>query len=188
MHINVIGDPFDLQHLAASIRNSSNFRFAWQFFSVSAADLDSIGSVAEILDVIVTQPVLHSFLANSLDEIYPREFQIAPLHKHASIVRDGAAFLDTLSRASLDRLGAYSRDLSRSTADERKPIHKLFSRMGHYTAFTIEPGRNQSCNICQEHNSHLFSNWFFDVAWDYIFLLSWPQASMFWMGCLTDTD
>ena len=188
MHIEPISDAFDLQHLAASIRRSSNFRFAWQFYSVTAADLDSVGTVAEILSVIIAQPGLHAFLAISLDEIYPRDFQIEPLHKHASIVRDETSFLDTMARASLDRLGAYSRDLSRSTAEEREPIHKLFSRMGRYSAFTIASGINSDCNICRHHNSHLFSNWFFDVAWDYIFLLSWPRESLFWMGCLTDTD
>lgn len=188
MQIEATSDSFDLQHLAASIRHSSNFRFEWQFYSVTDADLDSIGTVAEVLSVIIAQPTLHAFLANSLDDIYPRDFQIEPLHRHASIVRDGASFLDTMTRASLDRLGAYSRDLSPSTAEEREPIHKLFSKMGRYSAFAIEPGRNADCDVCRYHNSHLFSNWFFDVAWDYIFLVSWSHASLFWMGCLTDTD
>ena len=93
-----------------------------------------------------------------------------------------------MTRASLDRLGAYSRDLSPSTAEEREAVHKLFSRMGPYSAFKIDPGTHPDCDICRQHNSHLFSNWFFGVAWDYIFLVSWPLASLFWMGCLTDTD
>jgi hypothetical protein len=150
MHIEAICDSFDLGPLAASIRRSSNFRFAWQFYSVFGADLNALATTAEILRVIITQPSLHFFLANSLDDIYPRKFQIEPLHEHATIVRGGASFLDTMARASLDRLGAYSRELSPSTADEGEPIHKLFSRMGQYSAFTIEPGRVSTCTFCQQ--------------------------------------
>ena len=188
MHIDSIPDPIDLQTLAASIRRSSNFRFSWQFYSVFTEALDSLGTVAKILDAIIAQPELHSFLAETLDDIYPRQFRIEPLHKHASVIPDGSFFLDTVARASLDRLGAYSRDLSPSTAQEREPIHKLFSQKGRYSAFTVVPGNNPDCEICRQHNSHLFSNWFYDVAWDYTLFVSWPNSALFWMGCLTDTD
>ena len=188
MYLAPTTDPIDLKELATSIRRSSNFRFTWQFFTVTGKDLDSIGTVAELLSIVIEQPQLHSFLAKTLDEIYPRHLEVEPLHKHASIVLDPSSFLDTMARASLDRLGAYSRNLSPATADEREVIHKQFSQIGRYWAFTIDPGNSRDCSICQQHNNHLFSNWFYGVAWDYIFLVSWPHASVFWIGCLTDTD
>ena len=188
MHIAPIDDPLDLSDVACAIRRSSNFRFAWQFFSLYADDMRSYATIAASLDAIIRQRELHSFLAESMDVIYPRTFAIAPLHEHASIVNDGGYFLDTMTRASLDRLGAYSRDLSPSTSEERSPIHKLFSSIGPYVAFHTQPGNRSDCDDCRSPNNDLISNWFFDVAWDYTFLLTWPSASVLWMGCLTDTD
>ena len=188
MQIVTIEDPFDLSKVADAIRRSSNFRFAWRFFSLYTNQLRSYATVATSLDAIIHQPELHSFLADSMDDIYPRKFEISPLHSHASIVNDNGYFLDTMTRASLDRLGAYSRNLSLSTSEERAPIHKLFSSIGPYVAFHTQPGNKPDCDICRSHNNHLFSNWFFDVAWDYTLLLTWPSASVLWMGCLTDTD
>lgn len=188
MLIAPIDDPFDLSKLASAIRGSSNFRFAWQFFSLHADDLRTHATIAASLDAIVHQRELHSFLADSMDDIYPRAFEIAPLHCHASIVNDSGYFLDTMTRASLDRLGAYSRDLSPSTSQERSSIHGLFSSIGPYIAFHTQPGNKPGCDDCRSHNNDLISNWFFDVAWDYTFLLTWPSASVLWMGCLTDTD
>ena len=188
MNIAAIDDPFDLTEVAVAIRRSSNFRFAWRFFWLCADDLHSTATVAASLSAIIHQRELHSFLADSMDDIYPRTFEISPLHVHASIVTDNEYFLDTLTRASLDRLGAYSRSLSASTSKERAPIHKLFSSIGPYLAFHTQAGNKPDCNDCRSHNNDLISNWFFDVAWDYTFLLTWPSASVLWMGCLTDTD
>ena len=188
MYLAPIEDPLDLNKLAVAIRSSSNFRFAWRFFTLYADDLRSYSTVAASLDAIVRQPDLHSFLSESMDDIYPRKFEIHPLHNHASLVNDGGYFLDTLTRASLDRLGAYSRDLSPSTSDERDAVHQLFSSVGRYIAFHTQPGSNPNCEYCKSRNSDLISNWFFGVAWDFTFLLTWPTASLLWMGCLTDTD
>ncbi len=188
MEIQTIDDPFDLSELAAAIRRSSNFEFAWQFFSLRADDLRSENAVASALDAIVSRPDLHAFLAESVDHIHPQKFEIAPLHVHASVERDDNYFLDTLARASLDRLGAYSRDLTASTAAERSTIHRLFSSIGSYLAFHTQPGNTPGCDGCRIHNNDLISSWFFDVAWDYTLLLTWPATSTMWMGCLTDTD
>jgi hypothetical protein len=188
MHIDAIEDPLGLGSLAASIRHSSNFRFAWRFYRVQGKDLRQVGSISAILRAIIEVPALHSFLADTPDNTYPSPFQIEPLHRHASIDRDLAGFLDTMARASLDRLGAYSQDLSPSTPDEREVINKLFSRVGSYSAYTINPGTQADCEDCRQHDSHLFSNWFYGVAWDYTFLVTWPLASILWMACLTDTD
>jgi len=188
MHLSPTDDCFDLTALSKSICASSNFRFAWQFYDYRGPGLESPDSMRTALNLIAADDSLHDFLRSSLDDIYPRDFEIGPLHEHATIKQDGRFFLDTFARASLDRLGAYSRDLSPSTADERKPIHKLFSSPGRYHAFNTEPGAQAGCSICQQHNNDLISNWHFDVAWDYTFLLTWPHASIVWLGCLTDTD
>lgn len=188
MNLNPIDDRIDLSAIATAIRRSSNFRFAWRFFDLDARDLRSPDTIRSALDTITRREDLHSFLRHSLDEIYPRDFQIEPLHCHASIRRDDAYFLDTMTRAALDRLGAYSIDLAPSTAIEREPVHELFSSLGPYVAFTTGPGSFPDCDICKHYNNDLFSNWFFDVAWDYTFLVTWPTAKVFWLACLTDTD
>ena len=187
MNLNPVDDRIDLSAIAAAVRRSSNFRFAWQFFDFKARDLLSPDTLRFALDAIVRREDLHAFLRHSLYD-NPREFEIELLHSHASINRDDAYFLDTLTRASLDRLGAYSHDLTPSTAIEREPIHKLFSSIGTYAAFITTQGSFAGCDICKHHNNDLFCNWFFDVAWDYTFLLTWPAASVIWVACLTDTD
>lgn len=188
MKLTPIDDPIDLEPLAAAVRSSSNFRFAWQFYSLIADDLRAYSTVAASLDAITRRPDLHSFLSESMDDIYPRQFTIEPLHKHACLEMDDGYFHDVMARVSLDRLGAYSRDLSPSTSAERTVVHRLFSSAGEYFAFHTKPGNDPHCEYCKSHNNDLISNWFFDVAWDYTFLLTWPSASLLWMGCLTDTD
>ena len=187
-HLSLTDDRFDLTALSKSIGASSNFRFAWQFYDYSGPNLESSDSIRTAMNLIAADDSLHDFLRSSLDDIYPRDFEIEPLHEHATIKQDGSYFLDTVTRASLDRLGAYSRNLSSSTASERKPVHELFSSIGKYYAFNTEPGSHTGCDICRHHNNDLISNWHYDVAWDYTFILTWPHASVLWVGCLTDTD
>ena len=188
MFLTPIDDPVDLEGLAKAIRGSSNFRFAWQFFRVYGEDLRASATVAQALDVIVKNSEHHSFLADSMDPRFPQRFEIHPLHIHATLELDGGCFLDTMACASLDRLGAYSCDVSPSTSDERREIHRIFSGPGRYFAFHPQRGDDPDCEHCRKRNNELFSNWFFDVAWDFTFLVTWQDASLLWMGCLTDTD
>ncbi len=188
IHLSLTGDRFDLTALSKSICDSSNFRFAWQFYEYYGPGPESVDSIRIAMNLIATDGSLHGFLRSSLDAIYPRDFEIEPLHEHATIKQDGSYFLDTVTRASLDRLGAYSRNLSSSTAAERKSVDELFSSIGQYLAFNTEPGSQAGCDICRHHNNDLISNWHYDVAWDYTFILTWPHASVLWFGCLTDTD
>ena len=188
MQLSLTHDRFDLAALSKSICASSNFRFAWQFYEYYAPNHESPDSIRTALDLIATDASLHEFLRSSLDDIYPRDFEIEPLHEHATIKQDGSCFLDTVTRASLDRLGAYSRNLASSTAAERESVHQLFASIGKYYAFNTEPGSQAGCDICKHHNNDLISNWHYDVAWDYTFILTWPHASILWLGCLTDTD
>lgn len=188
IHLAVTEDRIGLYGLAKSIRASSNFRFEWQFYDYFGPYDETADSIRSALNLIAVTPELHDFLRSSLDEIYPREFTISPLHEHASIVRDEAYFLDSVTCASRDRLGAYSRDLSASTAAERRPVHELFSSIGEYRAYYTRSGSQPGCEICKIHNNDLFTNWHYDVAWDYTFVVTWQEASLLWLGCLTDTD
>ena len=188
MHLTLTADHFDLTHVANAIRASSNFRFAWQFYHSDAPNLNSPDTVRAALDTIVEDERLHSFLRLSLDNVYPREFEIGRLHEHATIEQDNAYFLDTLARAALDRLGAYSREHTPASESEREPINHLFSGIGTYCAFTTRQGAEPGCVACKHLNNDLFCNWFYDVAWDYTFILTWPSVSTLWLGCLTDTD
>lgn len=188
IHLSLTDDRFDLTALSKSICASSNFRFAWQFYEYYGPNLEAPDAIRNALNLIATTDSLHDFLRTSLDDIYPRDFEIEPLHEHATIKQDGSYFLDTVTRASLDRLGAYSRDLSFSTAAERKPVYELFASIGKYSAFNTGPGSQAGCDVCRHHNNDLISNWHYDVAWDYTFILTWSHASILWFGCLTDTD
>jgi hypothetical protein len=188
MEITTVEDLIDLTRIATLIRASSNFRFAWRFFRVTGNDLRSLGGVMAAFNAITDRADLHSFLRDTLDDIYPRDFTIERLHKHCSLTAAKGEFLDTMARAANDRLGAYSRSLSASTSAERGVIESHFSRLGHFYAFTITPGSQDGCDVCANYNSHLFSNWFFDVAWDFTFFVTWPHARTLWMGCLSDTD
>jgi hypothetical protein len=50
------------------------------------------------------------------------------------------------------------------------------------------PGNSPDCLACRNHNNHLFSTWFYGVAWDWCLFAIWPHCDLFWVGCLTDTD
>ena len=181
-------DPIDLSPVAAAIRGSSCFRFAWRFFNCYLPNLDSAETVRSALSEITCDDELHSFLRDSHAEFDSRQFEIEPLHCHVKIERDGACFLDVITRASLDRIGAYSINRSRSTDEERQPIHQLFSSIGPYSAFYTKPGSEVGCEVCQSRHNDLFTNWYFQFAWDYTFIVTWPASSLIWLGCLTDTD
>ncbi len=64
-------DAFDLQHLAAPFVTRPTSDSRGSSTASLNADLDSIGTVAEVLSVIIARPTLHTFLANSLDDDLP---------------------------------------------------------------------------------------------------------------------
>lgn len=188
MFIRKIPDPIDLSEFAAKVRASSNFRFAWQFHEVD--DFGSSGERAcqRLLDVIVFDADLHEFLSSSLDNYVPRKFKIRPLHGHCEIREGTGEFINTMARAAFDHLGAYSRELIDATPEQREYTRKSFSRLGHFTAYSIFPGTKADCSVCQQHDQHLFSNWFHGVAWDFTYFVLYPTRNIIWIGCLTDTD
>ncbi|MHB0959629.1 MAG: hypothetical protein ACYC0X_29450 [Pirellulaceae bacterium] len=182
MLAHAVDDALDLRELAGRIRGSSNFRFAWRFFSVDGCDLRRADCIWRVLSLIVEAPALHSFLRDTVDDIYPRTFTIDQLHEHCAIESSLDDFLDTIARAANDHLGAYSRALRPSTFEERQAVAALFGSIGDFVAFGIGPGADAECNVCQQYNHQLFSSWFFGVAWDFTFFVTWPKLGLLWMG------
>jgi hypothetical protein len=186
-HLSTIPDAIELDGLAARIRRSSNFRFNWQFYEFDGMDPRSPAAVQSALNLIIGREDLHRFLRESFDDAYDRDFTISRLHEHCR-VEAGPAFENVLAAAAADRLGAYSQDLQQATEQERAEIAELFRGPGDDYAFQLRPGNIPGCPICGTHNHHLFTNWFYGVAWDWCLLATWPDRNLLWLGCLTDTD
>jgi hypothetical protein len=188
LRITRIPDPIDLSDAAAKLRSSSNFRFAWQFHQIDDVDTFDADVCRSLLDHVVADPTLNEFLRSTIDDIYPRDFEIWSLHLHCQIRECTDEFIDTFARGVYDHLGAYSRDLRESTADERGYVRRTFSPLGDFLAYSIFPGNHPDCADCNQYNHQLFSNWYFDVAWDYTYFVAWPDSRIVWLGCFSDTD
>lgn len=188
MRITRIPDPLDLSDAASKLRSSSNFRLSWQFHEVDGVEGIDAEVCRSLLQRIVADPTLHEFLRASIDEIYPPDFEIWPLHEHCEIRECTDEFIDTFARAVFDHLGAYSRELRPSTLEERDFVWQTFSPLGDFCAYSIFPGNHADCRKCQQYNHQLFSNWFFNVAWDYAYFVAWPDRRIVWLGCFSDTD
>jgi hypothetical protein len=180
--------PFSLVELGARICKSSNFRFSWQFYQCSDIDPLAPDSVRQALAVIIATPELHAFLHDSFEPLYDEAFEVEALHEHCRIVAAADEFENVLARASGNHLGAYSQSLRDATAHEKQAIKDMFGRMDEYAAYQLLPGSVAGCTACRYHNNHLFSTWFFDVAWDWCLFALWPRRNLLWVGCLTDTD
>jgi hypothetical protein len=179
----------EIWELQQRIERSSNFRFAWQFFRLEQGRVASPGHARRVLETVITSPHCHRFLRSTFDPMYDADFTISPLHEHATIADAEGEFPNTLAAAAEDRLGAYSHHLRDATPKEAARVRRIFSAAGSYRAFQLLPGSNTACQLCrQHHNNHLFSSWFYGVAWDWCFVLGWPEAGLAWVGCLTDTD
>ena len=186
-NLSTTKDALDLADLAGRIRASSNFRFNWQFCECAGIDPRSPAAVRDALDLIVADENLHRFLRESFDDSYDGAFEIEPVHEHCR-VEAAPDFETILAAAAADRLGAYSQDLQQATAQECAEIAELFHRPGDYCEFQLLPGNVPGCSLCGTHNQHLFTNWFYGVAWDWCLLATWPDRNLLWLGCLTDTD
>lgn len=177
-----------LNGIAKRIRASSNFLFAWQFFHLHGLDPRSPRTALRVLEAVIAVESCHEFLRSSFDGMYGEPFSVEPLHEHCSLDEAEGDFEEILSAAAGDRLGAYSRTLRPSTAAEREEIARIFGLAGRYRAFQLEPGTVRGCQVCAAHNNHVFSTWFYGVAWDWTLVLIWPEERLAWVGCLTDTD
>ena len=173
--------------LAGQIRRSSNFRFSWQFYQFEGFDPCSSAGVRESLSLIIDTPHLHRFLRDSFADVPCDGFEIEPLHEHCHFVV-ASDFESILARAAADRLGAYSVDLHEANLAECALIGDLFRMVGEYQAFELMSGNVPGCAVCRTRNNELFSTWFYGVAWDWCFIVTWPKQKVLWLGCLTDTD
>jgi hypothetical protein len=180
--------PFSLDELANQIRKSSNFRFAWQFYSVDGIDPQSEAGARKALDSIIAIPSLHQFLRDSFEPVFDDSFVIEPLHEHCRCCVASEDFENTLASAANDLLGAYSRTLRPATNAEKQEIARLFGSLGPYHPFELCYGTEKNCPTCNESSHHLFTTWFYGVAWDWCLLAFWPNQKILWVGCLTDTD
>lgn len=177
-----------LEALAAQIRGSSNFRFSWQWFSLGAPMAPSPRAARSIFDKVISQPECHRFLRDSLEDSAQQTFEIAPLHQHCIVEDTTSSFAGTLARAATDRLGAYSRTLVEASPAEVEAVRRTFAPAFPYSAFELQPGNRRDCAGCAGHNNHLFTSWFYGVAWDWCFCLLPHDKALAWVGCLTDTD
>jgi hypothetical protein len=188
MYLATCDGPLPLEDLAARVRKSSNFRFSWQYYQCSGINPQSPGSVRQALEAIIVTPELHEFLRESFDPMYAEAFELEPLHEHYRVAAAAGEFEDTLARAASDHLGAYSKVLRDATATEKQEIIEVFGCIGQYCAYELLPGNVNACRACRDRNNHLFTNWFYGVAWDWCFFVVWPGRDLLWVGCLTDTD
>jgi len=114
---------------------------------------------------VVEAPDCHAFLRESF-EVGPGEsFTIESVHEHSNLAIADGSFEQTLARAAADRLGAYSRDLSDATVSQVGAGRDLFGAPGSYSAFVLTPGTVAGCPVCADYNGHLFTSWFYGVAW-----------------------
>ena len=180
--------PLSLEELARRIRKSSNFRFEWRWFRRTGASGVSAEAARQVLDDLVADPESHRFLRESFDPMYDSSFEIRPIHEHCLVEPRSEEFVDILARAAADRLGAYSRHLAEASRWQRRRVHALFGKLGEYAAFELLPGSAAGCDTCASTGSHLFTNWFYDVVWDWCFVVLWEGSDLAWVGLLTDTD
>lgn len=185
--LTACSDPISFDDLATQIRKSSNFRFTWQFYRCGGTALWSPKDVREMLDSIIAMPDLHRFLRESFAPSGEDTFQIEPLHEHCKV--DIAPVENILASAAADELGAYSQKKWLSTyGAKKKKIGDLLRTLGEHTSYQLLPGAVPDCAVCRRYNHHLFTTWFYGVAWDWCFFVSWAERDLLWMGCLTDTD
>jgi hypothetical protein len=179
--------PLDFERLAARIRRSSHFRVAWQLFEWAGPCKATPRLARQVLETIVLVPELQTFLASS-EPPFTKPLNVHQLHAHCAFKPAGGTFERTLARAAADRLGAYSRILDEAAPDQIREVEKVFQALGPYVPFELLPGQVAGCLECRGHNGHLFSDWFYGVAWDWCYCVIWEGRRLVGLLCMTDTD
>jgi hypothetical protein len=185
----VAGDrsSLDFEQLAVRIRRSSNFRVAWQLFEWGGPCKATPRTARQVLETIVLVPELQTFLASSETPL-TKPPNVQRVHAHCVFKPAGGAFERTVARAAADRLGAYSRILADAAPDQIREVEKVFQALGAYVPFELLPGEVEGCVECRGHNAHLFSDWFYGVAWDWCYCVIWEERRLVGLLCMTDTD
>jgi hypothetical protein len=185
----VADDGIDVhfEQLAARIRRSSNFRVAWQLFEWDGPCKASPRTARQVIETIALVPEYQTFLANS-EPPFTKPLNIQPIHAHSVFKAAGGTFERTLARAAADRLGAHSRIRADALPEQIRDVENRFQRPGPYVPFELLPGEVNGCLACRGHNAHLFSDWFFGVAWDWCYCVIWEARRLVGILCMTDTD
>jgi hypothetical protein len=179
--------PLDLRALARSIRASSNFQFEVIFFRWESDGRPIADAARSILETFIATPDLHAPLRERFHGGYRgASFEISGLEPHARVV-PAEDFEKELARASLDRAGAYSRSLQQASAEEAREVSELFGTLGCYEVGQLVAQQAPGCPTCGW-EAHLFTNWFFGVAWDWCYVVLWREARVAAIVCMTDTD
>ena len=187
--IPVAGDGagLDFQPIAARIQRSSNFRVAWQLFEWVGPCEATPRTAWHALETIVLVPEYQAFLANS-GPPFTKPPTVQPIHAHCEFKTACGTFERTLARGAADRLGAHSRILTDASPGQISDVEKVFRGPGPYVPFELLPGEVAGCMECRGHNVHLFSSWFYGVAWDWCYCVIWEDRSLVGLLCMTDTD
>lgn len=185
----VAGDEvgLDFERIAARIRRSSNFRVAWQLFEWGRPCKATPRTAGQVLETIALVPELQTFLARD-EPPAPEPPSVQHLHEHCRFKIAPGTFERTLASAAADRLGAYSRILADAPPEQIKDVEEVFQGPGPYVPLELLPGEVEGCVECRGHNSHLFSDWFYGVAWDWCYCVIWETRGLVGLVCLTDTD
>jgi hypothetical protein len=172
-----------------AIRASSNFHFEVIFFRWEGDGRPVAEAAHTVLETFIATPELHSPLRERFHGGYRpgTPFEISPLEAHAALVAAGDELEGELARASLDRAGAYSRSQRPASADEVGVVAEMFGALGRYEVAKLVAQPVPGCPTCGW-CGHLFSNWFFGVAWDWCYVVLWREARTAAIVCMTDTD
>ncbi len=185
MHITRIPDPIDMSDAASKIRASSNFRFAWQFHQIDGVETVDANACRALLNAVVADPTLHEFLRSSIDDIYPREFEICPLHDHCQFANAPMILSIPLLAVCLTTWARIHATFENRTPTNAALCERHFRLLGDFAAYSIFPGNDPDCDECKQYNHQVYSNWFFDVAWDYTYFVVWPDSKIVWVGCFS---
>ncbi len=180
--------PVDLEPLASRIRASSNFCFDWQWYRRAPRRPPSGEEAMRLLAAVCRDGELHGFLHRSRDPDDEASFEIELPHSHSRFLPADGGLEQVLARAAADHLGAYSRFLENAAPAQVQEVRDLFLAAGSYRPFELNRGAIPGCRECRQWGSHLFSSWFYGVAWDWCFCVLWEESDLVWLGCLTDTD
>jgi hypothetical protein len=181
--------PIDLRDLARAVRASSNFPFEVIFFRWEGDGRPVAEEARTVLETFIATPELHAPLRERFHGGYRpgTHFETSPLEAHAAVVAAGEEFEGELARASLDRAGAYSRSLQPASTEEARIVSEMFGALGRYEVAKLAAQPVPGCPTCGW-DSHLFSNWFFGVAWDWCYVVLWREGHTAAIVCMTDTD
>jgi hypothetical protein len=181
--------PIDHRDLSRAIRASSNFQFEIIFFRWEDDGRPVAEAARSVLETFIATPELHAPLRERFHGGYRpgTTFEISPLEAHAVLLAADGELDGELARASLDRAGAYSQSLQPASLTEARAVSKIFGALGRYEVAKLAAQPVPGCPTCGW-NGHLFSNWFFGVAWDWCYVVLWREARTAAIVCMTDTD